>query len=75
MPRWWNGIHASLKNWWGQLREGSTPSLGTITLLVGADSERKRGVRHKFSSLTSENLHKSCVVRSSCAIISNLSLI
>ena len=32
MPRWWNGIHASLKNWWGQLREGSTPSLGTTIM-------------------------------------------
>jgi hypothetical protein len=30
LPRWWNGIHASLKNWWGHTREGSTPSLGTI---------------------------------------------
>lgn len=29
MPRWRNGIRSSLKNLWGQPREGSTPSLGT----------------------------------------------
>ena len=29
MLEWWNGIHASLKNWWGHTRVGSTPTLGT----------------------------------------------
>lgn len=29
MPRWRNGIRASLRNWWEKSRGGSSPLLGT----------------------------------------------
>lgn len=36
-PRWWNGIHTSLKNLWEQSHEGSTPSLGTFDPVAQLD--------------------------------------
>ena len=33
MLEWWNGIHASLKNWWGHTRVGSTPTSSIENIL------------------------------------------